>query len=48
MNETLVNPEVPDRVINLYPTLEQVMHVINQSPRLGRLIYTLLKIKYRN
>ena len=48
MTEILANPEAPDSVINLYPTLEQLMHVINQSPRLGRLIYTLLKIKYRN
>lgn len=47
MQELLVNPEVPDRVVNIPQSLANIMQAINQSPQLGKLLYTLLKIKYR-
>ena len=47
MIETLVNPEVPDKVVNINQTLAQIMHAVSLSPELGKLLYTLLRIKYR-
>ena len=47
MQELLVNPEVPDKAINIPQTLANIMQAVNQSPKLGRLLYTLLRMKYR-
>jgi hypothetical protein len=47
MNEILVNPEVPDRAVNIRDALGQIMHLVGQSPQLGKLLYTLLRMKYR-
>ena len=47
MNEILVNPEVPDKQILVPQTLAQIMQVVNQSPALGKLLYTLLRMRFK-
>lgn len=46
MTEILTNPEVPDKVVNVRQSLANIMQAINQSPELGKLLYTLLRIRY--
>ena len=47
MTEILTNPEVPDRVVNIRQSLANIMHAVNQSPELGKLLYKLLRIRYK-
>lgn len=47
MIEILVNPETPDKVVNVPQTLANIMQAVNQSPKLGKLLYTLLRMKFR-
>lgn len=46
MNEKLTNPEVPDLKINYRQALHEIEQLITTYPRIGKLLWLRLSMKY--